>query len=283
MALKSLTNQSTDLSNYEIIVVDNRSTDNTKNVVEEFGNFPNIHYHYEPIQGLSHARNVGYQKSNLDLVAYLDDDAIASEKWVETIIKTFFNNESTLAVIGGQVDLLWEEEKPYWVSDYMLPWLGYLDLGEMKYLNPKEQAVYGCNMAFRKKYLESTGGFDTALGIQGKKTFTNEEVELQNRISSVGGRILYIPEMHIYHHAKNALTPKWFFNRAFLHGISVRKSTESKKGSIARHIYQLLLTYKSIVKLRIKKLLKRIDERQFTLEMVSLFYELGYRKESLCK
>lgn len=87
LALQSLCEQTPHHDQTEIIVVDNNSPDNTRQVVDEFiEKYPNIRYCFEPIQGLSHARNRGWREARGEYVGYLDDDAKAPPEWLHSAI-----------------------------------------------------------------------------------------------------------------------------------------------------------------------------------------------------
>ncbi len=79
--------------NYEILVVDNGSTDDTKQVVESRLSSPHVNYVYEPILGLSVARNRGAKETTSPILAYLDDDAIASPQWLRVLVDAYEQNE----------------------------------------------------------------------------------------------------------------------------------------------------------------------------------------------
>lgn len=99
-ALRSVCKQTLDTAKYEVIVVNNNSQDNTRSVVEEFSKrFSNLQYYMEPRQGLSHARNRGWQGTQGKYVAYFDDDCKIPERWIAVAIeitakssRTFWRN-----------------------------------------------------------------------------------------------------------------------------------------------------------------------------------------------
>ena len=119
-AIESLINQSLSNDLYEILIIDNASTDNTKNVISNyFSHISNIRYIYEPKIGLSHARNCAWYNSSSQYICYLDDDAIANPNWLESFINIFNDYSPKPAVVGGKVTPLWEAEKPKWLSDQL--------------------------------------------------------------------------------------------------------------------------------------------------------------------
>src|SRR4028118_720250 len=103
-AIDSLLRQ--DFYNYEVVVVDNASSDRTRELVEERLSSPRLNYVYEPRTGLSVARNTGAKEAQAPILAYLDDDAVASSFWLKAIYEAFARNEK-LAIAGGKVTLLW--------------------------------------------------------------------------------------------------------------------------------------------------------------------------------
>jgi len=129
-AVDSLLNQQ-DFEDYDIIVVDNGSTDNTKAVVEARMPHPRLRYVWEPTLGLSIARNRGFQETTAPILAYLDDDAEASPTWLKQLDCAYEANDK-LAVAGGKVTLIWPPgiTAPPWLSDEMAGALGLYNLGD---------------------------------------------------------------------------------------------------------------------------------------------------------
>jgi len=219
-AIKSLINQTLSKNQYEIIVVDNASTDDTKKIIKEFSNIKNLKYIFEPILGLSQARNTGWKNAKGKYIAYLDDDAIASSKWLKKIVEVF-ESQTKLGCVCGKVEPIWESEKPKWLSDELLPQLTVLDWGNKPKILNKEQWFVGANMAFPKKLLEELGGFKTDLGRKGKNLLSMEETFLREQIEKKGYRCFYHPEISVKHHiVKERLDKKWFIKRFYWQGIS---------------------------------------------------------------
>ena len=107
----------------EVIVVDNNSTDNTHAVVDEFcRRFPNVLYCFEPQQGISYARNRGWQEARGEYVAYIDDDARAGESWLETALALLENTKPAPLCLGGPVLPFYTTAKPTWFKEEMQTW-----------------------------------------------------------------------------------------------------------------------------------------------------------------
>ena len=104
-AIKSLVNQTLPKENYEILIVDNASTDSTKDIIRrEFSGVPNLSYFYEPVLGIARARNTGWNNAKGTYVCYLDDDAVASPEWLEKIIEVFRTTTLKIGCVGGRID-----------------------------------------------------------------------------------------------------------------------------------------------------------------------------------
>lgn len=228
-ALESLVTQSLEKSRYEVIVVNNNSTDNTeeiaKNFVEKYDNFRLVN---EPKQGLSHARNRGYQEAKGDYVAYIDDDAKATENWLELIIKDFQNVSPTPVAVGGEIRPWYEVEPPDWfIEEFEIITRGDTSC----FLKPEISftPLCGSNMALQKKVLESSGGFSPEFGMQGTKIRLGEETLLFNIIYEDYPYIWYNPEIKVYHWtSKEKLTMSYMIKRQYMVGICTANIAERK-------------------------------------------------------
>ena len=216
-AVKSLVDQTLPENQREIIVVDNASSDETKNVTNKFSTV----YIYEPLLGLSRARNIGWQKAQGDYIAYLDDDAVADPEWLQKILEAFDSSKPRPGVVGGKVEPVWEALRPSWLSESMLGQLALLDWGpEPVVLNDKQWFV-GANMAFPREVLEEIGGFDASLGRKGCSLLSMEENLARKKIEKLGYHCVYYPKATVKHHVPaSRLTQKWFLERAYWNGIS---------------------------------------------------------------
>ena len=210
--------------NYEVIVVDNASTDGTAAIAKaRQAQSSRVRYIYEEKLGLSVARNTGAAAANGQILAYLDDDAEASEGWLATLLDVFERNEK-IAIAGGKVTLIWPPNAvpPRWLSDDLSSSLGAYDLGdELVYIERPELTPRGLNYAVRKSFLETVNGFDTHLGRVGKNLLSNEEQQMTRLALADGWQVAYVPTALAAHNVAPArLKPGWFLSRSWWQGIS---------------------------------------------------------------
>ncbi len=209
-------------SSFELIVVDNASTDVTRQVVAARAN-PLLRYVYEPVTGLSVARNTGAKLARAEILAYLDDDAVASPNWLSALYAAYQANEK-LAIAGGRVTLLWAEgsSPPQWLSANLSGNLGAYDLGaEMRLIDQPGLTPRGLNYSIRRQFLEQVGGFDRHLGRVGKNLLSNEELHMTELALEQGWQVAYLPDAHVAHNvAPERLNRAWFLSRGWWQGIS---------------------------------------------------------------
>lgn len=207
---------------FEVIVVDNASTDRTREVVESRSH-PCLRYIHEPITGLSVARNTGAKFAQSHILAYLDDDAVASPAWLQVLWDAYEQNEK-LAIAGGKVTLLWASgiTSPIWLSHGLAGNLGAYDLGDkVVWIDRPGLTPRGLNYSVRRTFLEQVGGFDLQLGRVGKSLLSNEELRMTELALEQGWQVAYLPEALVAHHvAPERLSRAWFLSRGWWQGIS---------------------------------------------------------------
>lgn len=186
-----------DRLSYELIVVDNHSTDHTVDVVEKFTGKKGLEYVFETKQGHTFARNRGVEEARGDIVAFLDDDVLLDPGWLRAMTAAF--DETDAAVVGGRAYLIFEANPPKWMGPEFRKALSEVELGDERKDAGNGQRLYGLNIAFRKKALQDVGGFDEALGRRGQQVQGGDEQELVSRIVREGGRTLYEPEALVGH------------------------------------------------------------------------------------
>lgn len=220
-AIDSLLAQKYD--NYDVIVVDNASTDTTRTLVETRLPNPKLQYVYESTLGLSVARNAGAQIAQGSVLAYLDDDAEASPGWLSALAQ-IYESDAKVAIAGGKVTLIWPpgQTAPNWLSTDMSGSLGAYDLGDdVIYISQPGLTPRGLNYSIRADFLAQIGGFDPNLGRVGKNLLSNEELYMTEKALKVGLKVAYLPDALVAHNvAPGRLAPAWFMSRSWWQGIS---------------------------------------------------------------
>ncbi len=221
-AIRSLMNQTLDESLYEILVVDNASTDTTKIVCDNHAKVSNFRYIFEASPGLSIARNTAAEAVSADYIAYLDDDAIASPCWLESIVDAFESVSPKPAAVGGRVSPIWETVKPEWFPDEKLTYLTILDHGCMPRFLSYPDILFGTNMAFNRELLLASGGFRTDAGRVGTKLVSGEEMALFKVFNERSLLLYYVPEAEVGHLVpKERLTKQWLYRRHYWQGRAI--------------------------------------------------------------
>lgn len=237
-ALASLQNQTLPQKDFEVLVIDNNSIDNTKQTVQQqILKTQNIHYYFEPIIGLSQARNTGWRNSNSEIIAFLDDDAIANKDWLESILSAFALAPKNTACVSGKILPRWEKPKPEWLPEKMLSFLSIVDYGNTAFVAKKNQWLGGGNSAYKKHGLEETGGFNTALGRRGNNLLSHDENFLREQLEKKDYCYYYSPKIIITHNiSAERLNKQWFYSRYFWEGVSsaIEQAVLTKKSWIKR-------------------------------------------------
>jgi glycosyltransferase involved in cell wall biosynthesis len=217
-AIGSLLNQRLSPEEYEIIVVDNNSGDQTPGVVQRFsrGPLPPVRYILEPQQGLSHARNRGVEAARSDIVAFIDDDAEADSGWLSALLEAYESNPDIWAA-GGRISPIWHtDERPTWWTEEYEGSLSLLDWGDEARVLTWPERMLGTNCSFRKSVFQDLGYFDPALGRRGTALLGHEETEIQHRMHLKNKLVFYTPAALVRHHVPlERLTEGYFLRRQY--------------------------------------------------------------------
>lgn len=194
--LESLVNQTAAPDTFEVIVVDNNSTDTTEDVVASFtGKILNLQFIKECHQGLSFARNAGMAAARGQWVACLDSDAKAHADWVAVIIREI--DRGNFDCFGGPY-LAWHRfgPAPRWFApeweSTSADFSAYGLLADGAYPS-------GGTCAFSKQRAQKLGGFPTDIGMKGERCAYGEETRLFKGMLETGARIGCVPDMLIDH------------------------------------------------------------------------------------
>jgi glycosyltransferase involved in cell wall biosynthesis len=182
---------------YEIIVVDNASVDNTRAIVEQW---PDIRYLYCPHRGLSQARNTGAHAARASIVTYIDDDAIAEPDLLEQVLNTFAAHADA-GCVGGRIDVHLPTSLPGWYSKHFAGYYSEFNPGYAGVQRVGElwEYPFGANVSYRLEALERIGYFNLNMGRVGKNTSGGEELDAEYRIAQAGYAIYYMPHARVEH------------------------------------------------------------------------------------
>ncbi|MDR2004467.1 MAG: glycosyltransferase family 2 protein [Prevotella sp.] len=229
-AMKSIAEQDFPYTDYEIVLINNNSTDSTENICNRFReDYPQVGFRYfiETNQGLSYARNRGVKESRGDILVFVDDDATVFESYLSSI-NIFFDAYPEVNACGGPIVPVYEVEKPKWLSHYTEQLLGGA-LYEGDKVKPFRNGKYpgGGNSAFRKEVFEKYGLFNVELGRKGTGLIGAEEKDLYDRLIRGSEQFYYLPQMGIYHYIpEKKLTKAHFRELTYSIGKSERIRTK---------------------------------------------------------
>jgi len=195
-AIESVLGQDLDPDRYEIVIVDNNCTDDTRQVVQAFvGRVPDVHYVFEPRQGVSYGRNAGILRSSAPVIAFTDDDVRVSSNWASTIL-TALSEHPEVACVGGKVLPNWTGPWPSWLTREHWSPLALLDYGDTPfYVNAARRlCLITANVAFRRDVFDRIGMFSPHVQTVGREVAT-EDHEILLRLWRVGGQGLYWPQL----------------------------------------------------------------------------------------
>jgi glycosyltransferase involved in cell wall biosynthesis len=203
---------------WEVIVVDNNSNDDTREVVESrISRFPvPLRYVFEGAQGRSNALNAGIASSDAPVLVFTDDDVLVRETWLAAAVAPLV--AGNIDYSGGPVHPIWETPRPRWLAmDRSDIWgtIAILDYGPEPFVFEERRRVpLGANMAVRRSLLDRIGRFDARLGRSSGRQLLGQEVpEFLARARAAGARGMYIPEMVVDHHVPAGRLTKQYFRR----------------------------------------------------------------------
>ncbi|MDH7480535.1 MAG: glycosyltransferase family 2 protein [Armatimonadota bacterium] len=209
---------------YELLLVDNGSTDDTPEVAKFFSSRPGVRYVFEERQGLSNARNRAILEAKGEIIAYADDDVLFSPYWLKELWEGA-NRWANASIFGGKAVAHWDFPKPRWFVDHgpytMRGMISHFepDLPE----GPMSLCPFGCNMAFRTEVLSKTPGFPTEMGRNGDSIVCGEETVLVQRLQKEGHIVVYLPKALLYHRVHgNRASKKYYVNWAKIYRSSIR-------------------------------------------------------------
>ncbi|WP_255196035.1 glucosyl-dolichyl phosphate glucuronosyltransferase [Halorarius litoreus] len=210
----------------ELVVVVDGTEEVYDRVLADYGDHEDTVIHCnDRNRGLSHSRNVGAELASGDVVAFLDDDAVAAPDWAEKIVSGYERYDAL--AVGGKMVPDWLAGEPSY-----LPAEFYFLIG-VTYRGFREDEGYvrntfSSNLSFRRGPFLELEGFKTHMGKRGENNLQGGETELCVRLErEYGERVLYIPDAEIEHKIYDYRTGRrWLLERAFWQGYSKRRMEE---------------------------------------------------------
>jgi glucosyl-dolichyl phosphate glucuronosyltransferase len=203
---------------WELVVVDNNSTDHTKQVCKAFTEALPLSYLFQPMQGKTRAQNLGISNSTGSFLLFTDDDVDLDSRWL-TVLWHAAKRHPDADILGGKVLAQWTSAPPQWVADHCR-WLGgvitHFDEGDEEcVLSERGDMIFGANMAFRREIFLNGIQFREDMGPNGTDYMTHEETALIRGLIIAGHKCVYVPDAIVYHRnpayrGTEAYVRKWF-------------------------------------------------------------------------
>lgn len=208
---------------WELLVIDNNSTDDTKSLVEKFSNISHgqIRYIREERNGKSYALNAGLKAALGDIFAFTDDDVTFEPFWLKNILKNFADPKTMC--LTGKITPVYPKTLPSWYSEKCSSVMGNVDSSPTK---TTVNYVTGANMAMRNEVFRKIGQFNISTQL------INEDTFLSQQITNHGFSIVYDPEIEVYHYFQPEKMTKAYFKKWYwLSGLSISALNHEKDKS----------------------------------------------------
>ena len=259
---------------YEILVVDNNSSDNTREVTKKHSELlaPRLRSVFEPAQGLSHARNRALHTARGDIVCFIDDDVKVDPGWLVAVHSAFVKYSPT--IVGGRSYIIYPDERPSWFPCHREDLFSCLDYGDKVLVNTDKE-LFGLNFSVLRKAAIRIGGFNTDLGRCGNSLAGGEESDLLKRIRYKGGVAVYEPKAIVGHIVPaKRLRKRWLLRRIYSGAVSTECLLISR-GQIANLSELVMGTFRccgSVIKSMIRG---NLNGQQFFEKQYFAAYNLG--------
>ena len=209
-------------SPWELLIVDNASTDGTSELVAaaewRSPGMP-VRVVRETELGLSNARNRAIRDARGEYIVFIDDDESPDPGWLTAYERVILAERPD--ALGGRIEVMFVDgNRPSWLHDEVLGFLGRLDHGgpSRRIVDPKTP-IFGGNFAFRREVFERIGFFDATLGRKGTANDGGEDTEMYRRMIDSGCNVWWVPEAVIHHRIEaGKLQRRYFLDLHFRQG-----------------------------------------------------------------
>ncbi|MGH7994866.1 MAG: glycosyltransferase [Opitutaceae bacterium] len=224
--LDGVSRQAFPTGRYEILVIDNRSQDETRSVVESFAGSPAApRYLFEPRQGLDYARNRAVAEAAGELLLFADDDILVEPDWLARMAEPFEADASgRIGAVGGEVIPVFPDGLPRWLAGWHSPLAFRPDSGPLT----DRQSPMGANLAIRRSVLDRVGLFHTGLDRTGGSYFSGGDSDMVRRIRAAGFEVWFAPGAAVRHQLPASRTT---FRYAARHAFDSARSAAADRGS----------------------------------------------------
>lgn len=202
---------------WDVLVVDNNSSDETRKVVEShIASYPvALRYVFEPTQGKSNALNTGIRATSARTIVFTDDDTRVRPEWLDAAVRPLLERVD-IDYTGGPVRPLWGAPRPAWLDERgnLGGTIAVKDHGSEPFIfEERRRTPLGVNMAVRRSLIERVGGFRPDLGRIGESLLGQEQAEFFYRSRAIGARGLYVPAMVVDHIVPASRLTRRYFRR----------------------------------------------------------------------
>lgn len=254
----------------EVIVVDNNSSDHTRQVVEACqADWRALRYEFEGTQGLSHARNHGIRAARGELILFTDDDVLPESDWLEKIADGIAAHRADAC--GGYIAPIWETPPPSWLTERFYGFLAVRTDREDDYpIESASRAPFGANMAFRKSVFARVGMFDTNRGRKGKVLASGEDGEMFERVLAAGLKTVFLGKARVHHKVESFRMTKTYlrrWRRQTSQNLAISRGFPGERRIFNIPLYLIPQFIRSIVRLAIAKC-RAPAEESFNRELI---------------
>lgn len=244
--IESALTQDAGESSYEILIVDNNSSDETNLVVDRFRKkSKNVRYLFEKKQGKSFALQLALRHIKTEFYAIIDDDFILPINYVSQLLKGFRDNPNA-AYISGKVLPEWQTTAPDWLTNEHWSPLAIADFGDKEFVVDLSNRICLLACAFKTETVKSIGGYDTKLGVNENQIGGTEDEEIAIRLWQNDQFGVYLPNIWFNHIVSSDRCSKNYHRRWHIgHGMqrAVMKDAEFERSSyfflgVPGHLYR---------------------------------------------